>query len=94
MQISRQDIVIAAENADLREDDYSIRESYAGRFDVTGAGVVLPASDTTLFMVSLAVLLAEDGRSEDALNLARLAHTDSMGLDGVIVYWGGVELAD
>ncbi|MER7488691.1 hypothetical protein ABTY20_22860 [Streptomyces sp. NPDC126497] len=91
MQISRQDITVAAENIDLYEDDYSIRESYAGRYGVTGAGVVLAGSDVTPFMVALAVHLAEDGRGEDALSLGRKARTDSMGT-GTIVYWGGVEI--
>lgn len=92
MKLSRQDIVIAAENIDLYEDDYSIRESYNGRSGVTGAGVVLPSSSVvTTFMVSLAVQLTEDGRGEEALELAGKTHTDSMGLD-TLVYWDGVEI--
>jgi hypothetical protein len=91
VKLDRMDIVVVAENIDLYEDDYSIRESYPGRYGVTGAGVVLPDNDVTPFMVALAVHLAEDDRGEDALSLGRKARTDSMGT-GTIVYWGGVEI--
>jgi hypothetical protein len=37
--------------------------------------------------------VGQSGRGEDALSLARLARTDSMGF-GTIVYWGGVEITD
>ncbi|MGY5634215.1 hypothetical protein ACW7N6_38390 [Streptomyces sp. UC1A3] len=95
MQISREDIIVAAENIDLNEDDYSIRKSYAGRHGVTGAGIVLPGGgEVTEFLVSLAVLFTEDGRGEDARKLARKTRTDSMGLGSVIAYWDGVEITD
>jgi hypothetical protein len=94
MQLSRQDIVTAAENIELSEDDYSIRESYPASYGETCAGVVLPSTgEVTEFMVSLALLLAEDGRGEDARELARKTRTDSMGFS-TIAYWDGVEITD
>ena len=92
MKIDRQDIVLAAENIDLNEDDYSIRESYEGRYGVHGVGVDLPDhGKATELMVALAVQMAEDGQGEDALCLARLMRTDSRGFS-VVVYWNGTEL--
>lgn len=94
MKLDRRNIVTAAENIDLYEEDYSIRESYPGRYGVAGAGIVLPDTcKVTEFMVSLALVLAEDGRGEDALDLAGLTRTDSMGLS-TIAYWSGVEITD
>lgn len=93
MKLDRMDIVLAAEAAELSEDDYSIRENYDGRYGVKGAGVVLPNSDVTLFMVALAVHLTENDRADDAMRLARKVRTDSMGFS-TIAYWDGVEITD
>ncbi|MFH8805255.1 hypothetical protein ACH4F6_37895 [Streptomyces sp. NPDC017936] len=94
MQLSREDIIAAAENIDLYEDDYTIREAYSGRGMYGGTCFAIDLPDTgklTEFLVSLALGLSEDGRGEDALDLARKTHTDSMGF-GVVAYWPGVEL--
>ena len=95
MKLDRMDIVLATEAIEVWEDDYSIRVAYSGR----GMGgrsclaVTLPSTGKlTEFMVALAVQLTENDRADDALRLARLTRTDSMGL-GIVAYWPGVELA-
>lgn len=96
MQLTRMDIVNAAETIEVWEDSYEIREAYSGRgmgprtclaVTLPDVGVLVP------FMVALAVQLTENDRSDDALRLARLTRTDSMGL-GVVAYWPGVQLTD
>lgn len=96
VKIDRMDLVNAAETVEVWEDDYEIRPAYSGRGmgDRTCAAVVLPSpAKVTEFMVALAVQLTENDRADDALRLARLTRTDSMGHD-VIAYWPGVEITD
>ncbi|WP_030248020.1 hypothetical protein [Streptomyces sp. NRRL S-455] len=95
MKLDRMDIVNAAETAEVWDDDYEIREAYSGRYmgSRTCLAVTLPsASKLTEFMVALAVQLTENDRADDALSLARMTRTDSMGT-GIVAYWPGVELA-
>lgn len=94
MKIDRMDLVNAAETIEVWEDDYEIREAYSGRGmgPRTCLAVTLPSTgNLTEFMVALAVQLTEDDRADDALRLARLTRTDSMGT-GIVAYWPGVEL--
>lgn len=96
MKIARHDIVTAAENADIYEDEYTIRPDYTGR-DMgsdTCPAVVLPeARRIPELLVALAVLFTENGRAEDAIALAQCTNTDAMGRD-VVAYWPGVEITD
>jgi hypothetical protein len=94
MKIDRMDLVNAAETAEVWEDDYEIREAYNGQGmgSRTCLAVTLPSTGKlTEFMVALAVQLTENNRADDALRLARLARTDSMGRT-IVAYWPGVEL--
>lgn len=94
MQLSREDIVLAAEAADLTEDDYRVHPSYQGWTGLTGAAVELDNPDKAYeFTVSLAVQLAENGRADDARNLGRLTLTNPMRF-GIVVYWPRVEITD
>lgn len=95
MKLDRMNIVLAAETAELWDDDYEIRPDYEYSFGVTAPSVVLLHSHhtATRLMVALAVQLTEDGRADDALELARKTCTDSMGR-GTVVYWPGVTLTD
>lgn len=95
MQLAREDIVIAAENIDLYEDDYSIYPDYSGQGMAgrTCLGIVLPVGKLTPFMVALALILAEQGREDDALRMATETETGSKGF-GTVAYWRGVQLAD
>ncbi|MGW2213240.1 hypothetical protein [Streptomyces sp. NPDC001781] len=92
MNITSEHIATAAENIGLYEDDYAVRSAYKGWNLTPCAGVTLPADRMTAFLVSLAVVLAEQGRAEDALKLAAKTDTETLGLD-FTVYWPGVQLA-
>jgi hypothetical protein len=96
LRISYREIEDAADTAELWEDDYRIREAYSGRGmgSRTCAAMDLPdAGKLTEFLVALAVAMTEDNRADDALRLARLTRTDSMGL-GIVAYWPGAEIVD
>jgi hypothetical protein len=93
MQITREDLVLAAEEINLREDDYTIHGDYAARNSTPCAGVVLDPAHTASFLDSLARVLAEDGREDDAWELVEKTHTETRGFTHA-VYWPSVELTD
>jgi hypothetical protein len=93
MQLSRQDIVRAAEEAGLDENDYTVRDDYRGWDLASGSGVCMDHAHLIPFMDYLELVLADDGRAEDALDLANKATMSTR--DGVFtVYWPGVQIAD
>jgi hypothetical protein len=92
MQINRHDIIAAAEGISLYDEEYTIRDDYKGWNLTPCAGVTLPPARLTEFMVSLALVLAEDGRAEEARELAEKTSTETLGIR-FAVYWPGVELA-
>jgi hypothetical protein len=96
MKITRREVQGAAETAEIWEGEYGICQAYNGRGMGSGtcAAVTLPSTGKlTEFLVALAVSMTEDDRADDAMRLARLTRTDSMGL-GIVAYWPGVEIVD
>lgn len=93
MQLSREDIVVAAEKIDLSIDEYTVHGDFKG-WNFTGcAGVVVPVGKLTPLMVSLALVLAADGRCDDSLKIATDTQTEQRGLN-IAAYWPGVDLTD
>lgn len=97
MQITFKDIITAAERVDLTdlwEDDYRVCGNYTYTDTRTCLSVALPdTASLAAFVAALAVLLTENGRTDDALRLARLTRTEQMS-GNVLAYWPGVHLAD
>lgn len=94
MEITRETLELALENADLMEDGNIRIRTYSGRgmYGSTCAAVTLPSASLMAFVVELTLLLAEDGQEGEARRLAAVMRTDSMGLD-IVAYWPGVDLA-
>jgi len=99
--LKRSLINMALANANLvdGEDGVNVRSDYSGRgmYGGTCFGVDFDReSDSYKFLVSLALVMAEDDEEwgdQHAMDLAEQAVTDSMGR-GMIVYFPGVKLED
>ncbi len=89
VKISRQDIDKAASSAGFTEHQYHILESFSERRGHTGGGVDLFEVNPIVFLTALTAVLVTDGRTEDAMELAKRTTLEPMNF-GASIEWLGV----
>lgn len=83
LELTRHQLALACQQAEIAGSE--ILDPHVGR-DGTGPGLTLPVVKVPEFLAALALILAYEGRSVDAANLATWVRTDPKGR-AIAAYW-------